>query len=107
MARVSGFYERVWAWVRQVPAGRVVTYGQVATALGSPRAARAVGYAMYGVQDADVPWQRVINAKGRISNGGQLARPELQRQLLLREGVEFGPDGEIELARFQWWPEAR
>ena len=89
--------------MKTIPAGVVATYGQVAAIVGcSPR---LVGYALASLPAGmDVPWQRVINAKGRISNGGQLARPELQRQLLQQEGVEFAPDGEIELARFQWCP---
>ncbi len=98
------FYEQVWTWVKEIPQGKVVTYGQIATALGSPRAARAVGYAMYSVQDADIPWHRVINSKGHISLGGQLARPELQRQLLLQEGITFDREGRIELKTYQWWP---
>ena len=62
------FYEQVYEWVRQVPPGKVVTYGQVAALLGSPRSARAVGYALrYLPRGTDVPWQRVINHRGEIS----------------------------------------
>ena len=104
MTKQPGFYERVWAWVKKVPKGKVVTYGQVATALGTPQAARAVGYAMYSVRDTNIPWHRVINAKGEISLGGQMARPELQRQLLCAEGVEFDMQDRVELKRYQWWP---
>lgn len=93
------FYEAVWALVRRVPRGKVVTYGQVASWLGSPRAARAVGYAMFNVHDPDVPWQRVINSQGRISIGGALHRPELQRQLLEAEGVDFDAEGRVDLKR--------
>jgi methylated-DNA-protein-cysteine methyltransferase-like protein len=106
MTKQSGFYEQVWAWVREIPKGKVATYGQVATALGTPRAARAVGYAMYSVCDEEIPWHRVINAQGQISLGGQLARPELQRQLLVQEGVQFDRQGRIELKAYQWWPES-
>lgn len=95
------FYKAVWALVKKVPRGKVVTYGQVATWLGSPRAARAVGYAMFNTQDPKVPWQRVVNAKGEISIGGHLHRPGLQRELLKREGVVF--DGErIDLVAHRW-----
>jgi methylated-DNA-protein-cysteine methyltransferase-like protein len=100
----SSFYRAVWAWVRRVPKGRVVTYGQVATYLGSPRAARAVGYAMFNVDDPRVPWHRVINARGEISIGGALHRPELQRDLLEREGITFSPDGRIDLKTYGWKP---
>jgi len=96
------FYAAVWQLVRKVPRGKVVTYGQVATWLGSPRAARAVGYAMFNVQDADVPWQRVVNFKGEISIGGHQHRPDLQRKLLEAEGVELDEHGQINLERFRW-----
>jgi len=96
------FYERAWEQVCLVPKGRVVTYGQIATWLGSPRAARAVGYAMFNVDRPDVPWHRVINAKGEISVGGHLHRPELQRRLLEAEGVVFDAQGRVNLEQFQW-----
>lgn len=96
------FYEAVWNLVRKVPQGKVVTYGQVATWLGSPRAARAVGYAMFNVQSPDVPWHRVINSRGEISLGGQLPRPDLQRHLLEAEGVQFDAAGRISLAAYQY-----
>lgn len=97
----SSFYKSVWALVKKVPRGKVVTYGQVATWLGSPRAARAVGYAMFNCEDAKVPWHRVVNAKGEISIGGHLHRPGLQRDLLEREGVEFVGE-RIDLATYGW-----
>lgn len=98
------FYHDVWRLVRRVPKGRVVTYGQVATWLGSPRAARAVGYAMFNVRDGRVPWHRVVNAKGEISVGGALHRPELQRELLTQEGVAFDAQGRVDLTRHAWRP---
>ena len=68
----------------------MATYGQIATYLGSPRAARAVGHALKSAVDVrGLPWHRVINAAGRISEGGHLHRPPLQRILLAREGVQF------------------
>ncbi len=96
------FYEAAWALVRSIPRGRVATYGQLATWLGSPRAARAVGYAMFNVQDPEVPWHRVVNHKGEISEGGHLNRPDLQRKLLAREGVKLDAVGRIDLKRFGW-----
>ena len=103
-AAKTSFYETAWARVRQVPPGAVGTYGQVATWLGSPRAARAVGYAMFNIPDDSIPWHRVINSQGRISVGGQLHRPDLQRLLLEEEGVVFGERGVVDLRRFGWRP---
>jgi len=99
------FYERVEAFVRQVPPGTVVTYGQVALELGAPAAARAVGYALNALPEgSDVPWWRVINARGAISLKGRGAQADLQRHLLEREGVRFDATGATELRRYRWWP---
>ena len=98
----EGFHERVYARVREVPAGRVTTYGDVASALGSPRVARHVGWALAALRDADVPWHRVINAKGMISFKGDTPRAELQRHRLEAEGVRFDARGRVELSRLRW-----
>ena len=108
-----GFHERVFAVVRLVPAGKVTTYGQVATLLGSPRVARQVGFAMAGAGRAKqpVPWHRVINAQGAISNRGDFGRVEEQRALLEAEGVEFDEHDHVDLKRYRWhfpdyeWPQ--
>ncbi|MEM6994792.1 MAG: MGMT family protein [Myxococcota bacterium] len=108
-----GFHARVFAVVRQCPPGYVTTYGQVATLLGSPRVARQVGYAMAGASNADddVPWHRVINAQGAISDRGDFGRVEEQRARLEAEGVEFNDRGRVDLGRFRYtfpdfvWPE--
>ena len=94
-----GFHARVYAVVRQVPAGSVTTYGDVAAVLGSPRVARHVGWALAALQDQDVPWHRVINAQGRISARGEVGRASLQQQLLEAEGIEFDGAGKVSLAR--------
>lgn len=106
MAGRETFYDRVYQLVRQVPAGRVITYGHVALELGAPAAARAVGYALHSLPAAnDVPWWRVINARGAISLKGRGEAADLQRQLLEAEGVQFDADGRTDLARYRWWPE--
>jgi methylated-DNA-protein-cysteine methyltransferase-like protein len=98
------FYDLVYAFVHTVPAGRVVTYGQVALELGSPAAARAVGYALnYLPADTDVPWWRVINAGGAISYRGRIEAAGRQRTLLEGEGVVFEGD-RIDLHRWRYWP---
>ncbi len=104
----DSFYEHVYAFVRRVPVGTVVTYGQVALELGAPAAARAVGYALHYLPSSpvdDVPWWRVINAQGRISLKGRGAAADLQRELLEGEGVRFEAD-RVDLGRFRWWPTA-
>jgi len=99
------FARAVYALVRKVPRGRVVTYGQVAAILGHPRAARAVGTALSRLPrglTTIVPWQRVINAAGQISLRGDYIRPDLQRRLLEEEGVEFDRGASVDLKRFRW-----
>ena len=99
------FQQAVYRVVRHIPQGRVATYGQVAAILGHPRAARAVGTALRWLPrelEARVPWQRVINAAGRISHRGDIIRPDLQRVLLEEEGVEFDARGVVSLRRFRW-----
>ena len=95
---MSEFSQRVYQIVSRIPYGRVVSYGQVAFALGSPRSARQVGWAMHKCPE-DVPWHRVVNGKGMIS----LPSPgsALQRALLEDEGVVFDND-RIDLDRYGW-----
>ena len=100
----AGFNNRVYEVVRRVPAGRVTTYGDVATLLGSPRVARHVGFALAALRDDTVPWHRVINAQGRISFKGDLPRAELQRGLLEAEGITFDASGRLDLNRLRWSP---
>ena len=99
------FYDRVYAFVEQVPAGRVVTYGQVALELGSPAAARAVGYALHFLPpNSGVPWWRVVNVRGAISLKGRGPEADIQRQLLEADGVTFDTTGRMDLHRYRWWP---
>ncbi len=103
----SGFFTKVWALVARIPEGRVATYGQIAAMLGNPRAARTVGWALHSTpHDVDIPWQRVINSKGRISTDCGEHSPDLQRLLLEGEGVRFDARGCIDLDEFQWRPDA-
>lgn len=103
MAAGTTFRERVIAVVEAVPEGRVVTYGQVASLIGSPRAARQVGNALYRLRDDSVPWQRVVNAGGGLSTY-RIGAGELQRALLEAEGVRFDAEGRIDLERYRWVP---
>lgn len=100
-------YERIYAVVRQIPRGQVATYGQVAELAGLIGKPRLVGYALYRVdmETSDVPWQRVINAKGEVSqlplrNGTDY----LQQAMLEDEGIEFDDRGRVDLSRYRWRP---
>jgi methylated-DNA-protein-cysteine methyltransferase-like protein len=101
----SDSYRLIYAVVARIPRGRVATYGQVAALAKRPRQARLVGYALAVLtEDSDVPWHRVVNAKGQVSpRGNGLGHEDLQAQLLRREGVVF-VRGVIPLARFRWTP---
>ncbi len=98
------FAERVYALVRQIPAGKVATYGQIAALLGQPRAARAVGGALHRNPDAGLtPCHRVVNAAGRLAPGFAFDGPEEQAVRLGAEGVVV-VDGLVDLARYGWRP---
>ena len=101
--RKLSFFERVYVLVRMIPRGKVATYGQIAAYLGHPRAARTVGWALHGIpRGSDVPWQRVINARGRISISNVKYSASLQRELLEEEGVVFGADDRVDLSTYRW-----
>lgn len=101
-AALPPIYLRIQNVVRQIPRGRVCNYGRVAELTGGCTA-RMVGYAMASLPaDTDVPWQRVINAKGKISPHGYGYGSIQQRLLLEQEGVEFTLEGVIDLERFGW-----
>ena len=101
----ADFFSRVWTVVRRIPGGKVATYGQIAAILENPRAARTVGWALHALPDGtDVPWQRVINSKGRISIDCFEHDPNLQRILLEQEGVVFDHKGYVDLTVYQWRP---
>lgn len=105
----EGFHRRVYAVVRTIPPGRVATYGDVAAALGSPRVARHVGWALaaLGGADADdVPWHRVLNARGEVSERSArspdgVGAPSPQRLLLEAEGVAFDARGRVDLRAYR------
>lgn len=100
-------YERIYAVIKRIPKGRVATYGQIARLAGIPGQARRVGYALSVLSDdRRVPWHRVVNIKGGISSRSEPHFEEIQRALLIREGIVFGTNGQIPLSRFLWKTEA-
>ena len=95
-----GFYQRVYALVRAVPAGKVTTYGALALALASPRQARQVGQALAALPDyANVPAHRVVNRSGVLTGEHAFGSPGTMRALLEAEGVTFDGDGRVAMAR--------
>ncbi len=98
------FRQRVYAVVEQVPPGRVIGYGHVGAALGSPRLARQVGWALAALPSGTaVPWHRVIRSSGRVALQGDPARGHVQRALLVQEGVGFNGDT-VPMDQFGWSP---
>ena len=104
-ARPQSRWQSFYAVVERIPEGRVATYGQVAALAGLAGNARQVGFALAALPEGtDLPWQRVINARGEVSLRRDLGRDGFQRHLLEEEGVVFGPAGRVDLARFGWEP---
>ena len=104
----QAYYAQVWDLVRQIPYGKVASYGQIAKMLPPPQSVEIEAYTAFGPRwvggamancPDDVPWQRVINSQGKISQ-----RPGAQRQkeLLLAEGVHFNEKGRIDFKKYGW-----
>jgi methylated-DNA-protein-cysteine methyltransferase-like protein len=103
--QVSDRYRRIYAVVREIPLGRVATYGQVAAIAGLPGHARQVGYALHALPaESEVPWHRVINARGEVSPRSERGWENFQRHLLEEEGIRFDAAGRVDLSRDRWEP---
>lgn len=99
---MSNYYDDVYEIVKRIPRGQVSTYGRIAKISPVPRGARGVGWALAGLgpeRAHEVPWWRVINAAGRISNEFNAV---LQRELLEAEGIRFDERGYVDLERYLW-----
>ncbi|MBN2600658.1 MAG: MGMT family protein [Candidatus Marinimicrobia bacterium] len=102
----SILYQKIYNIVKHIPFGHVATYGQIAVLAGIPGNARQVGYAMHALpDDSDVPWHRVVNARGEISIRSDPFYANIQRHLLNAEGVTFNKNGRISLEHFLWQTE--
>jgi len=102
---MPGFRERVIEFVRRVPKGKVASYGQVAAAAGSPRAARQVGAILRGIDASEgkIPWWRIVNNQGVISiKGNWTATKEIQRDLLIKDGVKVSKDFIISMEKYRF-----
>lgn len=104
----ASFNAQVYALVRCIPPGKVLSYGRVAEMLGVPHGAREVGWALSALKHArvepPVPWHRVLNAQGRISIKGSLEAAFEQRARLEAEGVVFDERDTLDMSRYQWNP---
>ncbi|MBK7455240.1 MAG: MGMT family protein [Anaerolineales bacterium] len=105
---LQAYYEQVWNIVRQIPFGKVAAYGQIAKMLPPPAGVEIEAYAAFAPRwvggamaacPADVPWQRVINSQGKIS---EREGAERQRQLLESEGIIFDAKGRVDLKKYGW-----
>lgn len=95
------FFQRVYAALKKVPSGKVVTYGQIAYAIGAPRSARQVGFALHvNPEPVVVPCHRVVNREGRLAPAFAFGGEEIQAQLLRAEGVEVREDYTVELSKY-------
>ena len=98
----SPLYQQIHEIIRLIPSGKVATYGQFAEIVGGCTA-RMVGYAASAIPlDSDIPWQRVINYKGKISSRSGGSGELLQQELLEGEGIQFDQLGKTNLKYFRW-----
>ena len=99
----TSFFDQVYRLAQCIPTGQVATYGQIARLLGQPRAARTVGWALRATPEGiDLPWQRVVNARGTVSFRPGSPGAVLQRGLLEDEGVVFDENDRIDLRVYGW-----
>ena len=100
---MSALYDEIVAAIRRIPRGRVATYGQIAVLAGNTRAARTVSYVLHSsARKLDLPWHRVINARGTISLPREGGGYDLQKRRLEAEGVVFDSQDRVDLKRCGW-----
>ncbi len=100
---MSDFFNAVYEFVKRVPAGRVVTYGDVARAIGSPRASRQVGWALHcNPQQGVIPCHRVVFADGSLAPGFAFGGREVQKAMLESEGIEVSEDFKVNLSKYRF-----
>lgn len=99
----QNFFERVYEFVERVPLGKVTTYGDVARGIGAPRCARQVGWALHcNPRQGVIPCHRVVFADGSLTSGFAFGGIEIQKAMLIAEGVEVSQDYKINLKKFRW-----
>lgn len=97
------FNQRVYEIVKQIPKGKVATYGQVARAIGAPRCSRQVGWALHSNPAfGEIPCHRVVFKDGSLTSGFAFGGRDVQKALLERDGVEVSSDYKVDLNKFGW-----
>ena len=100
---MSDFFERVYEFVKTVPKGKVVCYGDVARAIGSPRASRQVGWALHSnPYFGEVPCHRVVFRDGSLTQGFAFGGIDIQKAMLVSEGVGFKEDYKVDIEKYRW-----
>ena len=102
---MANTYQLIYDVVRQIPKGKVASYGQVAALSGNPRWSRVVGYALHVNPDpSGIPCYRVVTKDGRISDAFAFGGGNEQIARLKADGIEFVDDTHVDMKRFQWCP---
>lgn len=101
----NSFFEKVYDVVREIPYGKVTTYGAIAKKIGMPKSARMVGWAMNASHELeDVPAHRVVNRKGLLTGKAHFSSPNLMQQLLESEGIKIKDNQIQNFEEFLWIP---
>ncbi len=103
MIPISDFTKKVMKQIRQIPAGKIATYKQIAELAGKPQGSRGVAWILHSCSTTyKLPWHRVINSQGKISFDPKSSNFRLQRKRLEKEGVRFSDDGRVNLSLYRW-----
>lgn len=97
------FYKRMEKVCQMIPYGKAASYGQIAMLCGKPRNARQAGYALsHNRLGSDIPAWRIVNSSGYLSGAAAFDYPQMQRLLLMEEGVRISPEGRVDLKKYGW-----
>lgn len=103
MIKITAFSMKVMSLVKQIPRGKVATYGQIAALAGKPHGARGVGWILNSCSKSHkLPWQRVINSQGKISFSTKSKIYREQKRLLLKEKIKFSANDSVSLKTYGW-----
>lgn len=97
------YYDEVYEIVKKIPKGTVSTYGQIALLSGSPRASRAVGYALHvNKNPEEIPCYRIVNRYGKLAEAFAFGGIEIQKQLLEQDGIYVDDEYKVDLEKYLW-----